>query len=212
MTQSPADPASHPKAFDPGKQHLGTVYAQALLGAAEAAGETDSILSEFQAFIDQVLNRIPKFEAALVSPRVPLESKERMVDGAFQNRMSGTLLNFLKVVARHGRLDCLRAINAAARRLYNQMRGRLEVTVRTAEPLDASGIEMVTSRLRAALGGEIELQTQVDPELIGGIVVRMGDKVFDGSVSNRLERMRKSAAASTAVKIREAISRFATTD
>lgn len=212
MTQAPADPApTHSAPFDPGQQHLGTVYAQALLGAAEGAGVTDTILDEFQSFIG-VLDRIPKFEAALVSPRVAPEAKGRMLDAAFQARMSRTLLNFLKVVSQHSRLNCLRAMHVATRRLYNELRGRVEVTVRTAERLDAAGIDMVTSRLRAALGAEIELHTQVDPDLIGGIVVRIGDKVFDGSVANRLERLRKSAAASTAVKIREAIARFATTD
>ena len=59
-----------------------------------------------------------------------LEEKLRVLDLAFASRMTPLLLNFLKVVARHGRLDCLRQIRAAAQRQYNELRGRVEVTVR----------------------------------------------------------------------------------
>lgn len=196
--------------YDPGRQQLGSVYAKALLGATEKAGQTDQALAEFDSLLDDVLSALPRFQASLESPRIPLPAKERMLDQAFGGKMNGLLLNFLKVVCRHGRMDCLRAIHAAAHDQYNQLRGRVAVEIRTAGELDDELRQQIGNRLGAALGREVVLRCRVEPGLIGGLVVRVGDTVYDASVVNRLARIKESTVARAASAIRDAAQRFAT--
>ena len=200
--------ARHATVLDTGLQHLGTVYAKALLGASEKSGNTDEVLAELDSLIREVFDRSPQLEAMLTSPRVPLESKEQLLDRAFRDKVTPQLLNFLKVIVSRGRFESLRAVNAAARRLYNQLRGRVEVRLTTAQPVDAAIRELIVTKLRASLGQEIELQTQVDPELIGGLVIRIGDTVYDGSLANQLQRLSEDLVSRATQTMRTSSDRF----
>lgn len=200
---------SHPTVFDAGHQHLGTVYAKALLGSTIKAGNTELVLSEIESLVGDVLRKLPDLNAMLVSPRVPLDVKTSMLDRAFGSRMTSTLLVFLKIVCRRGRFDCVPAIAYSFRRQVNELRGRVEVLVRSAEPLSADLLERTTSRLREALGREVELQLEVDPQMIGGLVIRVGDTVFDGSLANRLQRLREEMTARLTQQLRSTPDRFA---
>ena len=197
---------------DTGQQYLAAVYAKALLGATERAGNTEAVLEELEALLSEVFQRLPKLESALTSPRVGQEEKLRLLELAIGSRVSQSLLDFLKVLARRGRLDCLRAITRAARQQLNEIRGRVEVTLVTAEPLGEDSKRQAAERLQTALGQEIDLSTSVDPDLIGGAIVRVGDTIFDGSVINRLEQMRRTAHTNSAQKMRDELDRFATSN
>src|SRR5262245_14487792 len=122
----------HSTVLDTELQYIGTVYAKALIAATEKSGNTEAVLAELDALIADVLERLSKFEATLSSPRVPFESKEQMLNRAFANKMSPQLLNFLKVLARRGRFDALRAVRLATRKIFNELRGRVEVHLTTA--------------------------------------------------------------------------------
>lgn len=193
---------------DTGRQHLGSVYAKALLGVTQASGKTAQVLEEFDSLLSDVFAKLPQFEATLASPRVSHDDKVRMLDQAFGNRMSVDLLNFLKVVSRHGRLDCLRAINQAAHTLYDTLCGRITVQVRAAETLDDATVASVRARLEQLLKRQVILQTKVDPSLIAGLVIRVGDTVFDGSLATRLERMRSGAVEQTMQTLRQSVDRY----
>ena len=117
------------------KQLLGAVYAKALLAVTEKSGSSHEVLGELEALVGRVLPQSPDFEEALASPRILPEEKAALLDRTLAGRVSDTLLDFLKVVGRHGRLDCIRQIREAARGEYNRMRNRLSVTATTAEPL-----------------------------------------------------------------------------
>lgn len=204
------DTAENSIPFDSDQQYIGKVYAKALLGAAEKSGQTPALLSELDSLVSDVLAKLPKLAALLDSPRVPHEEKVKILDRAFAGQMSKELLNFLKVVSRHGRLDCLAAVNRAAKDLFNEMRGRVEVQVRTAEPVGPEQLEKITNQLKMALKRDVDVKTGVDPALLGGLVVRIGDTVYDGSVANRLARLRDETLDKTALQIRQALERFAT--
>ena len=194
--------------FDTGHAYLGAVYAKALLGVTEARGTTAAILAEFDALLADVLDKLPQFEATLASPRVKHEDKVQLLDRAFAGKMSAELLDFLKVVSRHGRLDCLRSMHRAAHSLHDKLRGRIEVQIRTASPLD----EETLARVRAKLGGmfqrEIQLQTKIDPEILGGMIIRVGDTVYDASLAAQLQEMRSTAVDQTMQTIRQSLERF----
>ena len=197
---------------DTGQQYLAAVYAKALLGATERAGNTETVLDELEALLSDVFQRLPTLENTLASPRVGQEEKLRLLELAFGSRVSQSLMDFLKVVAVRGRLDCLRAIARAARQQLNDLRGHVEVTLTTAEPLGEELLQQAMERLKTALGQQIDLSTTVNPDLIGGVVVRVGDTIFDGSVLNRLEQLRRAAHSQSAQQIRNELDRFATTN
>lgn len=203
MAKSSSGQSGHDSQY----QHLGDVYAKALLGVTEAAKNTEAVLDEFDSLVQDVLDRLPDFDGLLCSPRVSHAEKEALLDRAFGGRMSGPLLNFLKVVSRHGRLDCLRAMRRSFKRLIDELRGRVAVRVTTAHPLTAEEIALVGERLQARVGREVVLNSEVDPDVLGGIVVRIGDTVYDGSVRNQLERMRQDTMSQTLDKLRRDVDR-----
>jgi len=197
-----------PSVFESGQEHLGAVYAKALLGAAALAGRA-AVVDELDSFVDDVLDRLPSLEATLGSPRVPADAKLTLLDKGLSGRMSGTLLTFLKVVCRHGRFNCLRAVRQAARQQWNELEGRVDVQVRTPQPLNADTCQLVTRRLEALLGKRVNLSVREDESLIGGMVVRVGDMVYDASVANELRRVRESAVDLVIHAARESLERFA---
>jgi F-type H+-transporting ATPase subunit delta len=196
-------------AIDSGRQHLGSVYAKALLGAADKAGQAEQVLAELESLVTDVLDKLPQLDEAFASPRLGAEEQSALIDRAFGGRMSITLIHFLKVVARHGRLDCLRAILRAAKTLYNELRGRVEITVQTAYPLSNPVRERIASKLTQMLGQQVVLDTEIKEDLLGGLVVRIGDTVYDGSLANRLLQMQEVTLEHTTQSIRESLERFA---
>src|SRR5687767_2595441 len=182
-------PRSKNAAIDPSRMRVGTVYAKALLGAAEKARQTDDVLAQLTSLIDDVLDKLPDFDEALRTPRISHEAKVALLDRVFGRKMSPLLLNFLKVVSQHERLDCLRAIEQAARKLFNQLRHRVEVTVQTAAPISNQLQFTIASRLKGLMKRDVVLTSEVEPDLLGGLVVRVGDTVYDGSLAGKLKTM-----------------------
>lgn len=192
------------------KQRLGAVYAHALLGAAEKQQvEADSLVDELDSLVNDVLNRFPDFEAALASPRIAPAEKEQILDRVFGGRASDALLTFLKVVGQHGRLDCLRQIRTAARDELNRIRGRIAVTVTTAEAIDEGLKGQIVGKLEQATGAPVDLTCKVDPSIIGGLIVRVGDTVYDSCVRNQLAQLKRETLNKTYEQLRDSTDRFA---
>jgi len=171
-------------------EHIAAVYAKALLGATEQAKASDSVLAEFDALVAEVLDAFPQVEELLGSYFVPQEEKESLLDRLLGGRASALLLNFLKVLARHGRLDLLRPIYRETRSLYDELQGRVRVEFITATPVEAPLMEQVRASLRGLLGGDPVVEHRVEPDLIGGAIFRVGDTVYDGSLAKQLENLR----------------------
>jgi F-type H+-transporting ATPase subunit delta len=171
-------------------QQVGALYAKALLAATEAAGQTEGVLAEFDSLVADVLDRQPKFESVLASGVIPAEEVVGVVDKAFGGRASPLFLNFLRVLAGRGRLGSLRAAHKAAHELYNKLRGRVPVRVTTATELRETLAQEIAQQVRSRLGAEPVLERRVDPRLIAGVMLQIGDTVYDGSVVTQFERLR----------------------
>ena len=193
---------------DIGKQQIGKVYAKALLSATETS-DSAAVLTELGTLVGEVFEKTPGFQAALSSPQVTVPEKLKLIDSTLGGRVSKELLRFLKVVCEHGRLDCLASIYQAARTLLNERKGVVEVTMVTAAPVDASVVAEVKQSLQQKLGADVSVSPDVDPKLLGGILIRVGDKVYDGSVARKLELLRDQAVAKTVSQMRDAGSKFA---
>jgi F-type H+-transporting ATPase subunit delta len=186
------DSAKHArsKAVNVGAQRVAAVYAKALIGAAEKAGTTDAVVDELNS-ICAALAEFPALEAVLASALVTHEEKVHMLDRIFKAKVSPLLLDFLKVLSRHGRLDVTRAVGQEAQKLHDGLRGRVRVELRTATPLEDRLAHDIRASLSKMLDGEPVVDPEVDPALIGGIVLRVGDTVYDGSVARQLRQVRE---------------------
>ena len=197
----------HATVFDSDQQQLGKVYAQALLGFAQQSTAVDSLIEEFDAVVDTV-ESTPQLKLALESPRISGAEKERLVEKIFAGKVSRDLVNFLKIVGARDRFDCLAAIRAGAQRLHDEMAGRVQATLTTAHEVDDSVRLKLQAKLSTVLGKEVGLSAKVDEAIIGGMVVRVGDTVYDGSVVNQLDRVRAKAVKRTTDAIRQEIGTF----
>lgn len=197
----------HKTVFDTDKQQLGDVYAKALLRAGKKSGKIDQLMEELAA-VNQAVNRLPKFKAALESPRIASENKASMIDKAFSDKVSKDLVNFLKVVGNKGRFDCLAAILGSAKKMHDEMSGRIEATITTASTIDDSVQHQISTQLGKALGKAVNITASVDPNIIGGMVVRVGDTVYDGSVVSQLAQVRSQSVKRASDAIRSSIDRF----
>jgi F-type H+-transporting ATPase subunit delta len=165
-------------------------------------------LEELDALASGVLAEHPRLEAVLGSPLVSPEEKTGLLDRLFGPRISPLLLNFMKVVSRHGRLGFLRAISRQARRLDEESRGEVRVGLTTAAALSQSQLDQIARGLRGVLGGEPVLEPAVDPLLIGGAVLRIGDTVYDGSVARGFEGLRQQMIERSVHEIQSRRDRF----
>ncbi len=189
-------------------EQIADVYGQALLGAAESAGRTAEVLGEFDLLMGEVLDRFPRLEAILASALIAHEEKAALLDRVLGGRFSPLVLSFLKVVSRHGRLDCLRAIHRQSRLLYDRLRQRVHVRLTTATPLSDAAAGRLAEGLRGLVGGEPVVQRVTDPELIGGVVLRVGDTVYDGSIARQLHLLRQQMIDRSAHEIQSRRDRF----
>ncbi len=180
----------HETVMDVTEEQIARVYAQAFLGVVSKSANAVALVDELASVVNDVLNRFPKLEQALKSSLVAQEQKEQLLGRIFGGSASTEVLNFLKVLSRHGRLGLVRQISRLATKLHATQRGMTDVEIRVASPLDDALRGEIQTHLRKVLGTEPVLSVKVDPSLIAGIVVRVGDRVYDGSVHNQLERAR----------------------
>ncbi len=176
--------------FDIDTQQVGAVYAKAFIGAATSAGKLDELVAELESLIVDLLDKQPEFEKLLSSSFLSHEEKLGVLDRTLGSQSSVELLSSLKVISSHGRLDCLRAIQRAVAETHNLMQGRRSVTITTAKKINEQLKSELLARLKQEMKYEPQLSTQIDPSLLGGLVVQVGDTIVDGSVATRLKKLR----------------------
>jgi F-type H+-transporting ATPase subunit delta len=191
----------HPTALDSDAQQVGTLYGKAILGAA--GNEADEIVSQLNAIVADCLSRSPALEGVLSSPRVSQLEKENLIDRVFRGKIHPTLLNFLKVLCRRGRIGSLRAIQISANQMRDEQLGRVRVTVTSAFALSDDQRGAIAAKLGQSLGKQVVLDERVDESLLGGILIRVGDQVFDGSVMGKMAALRSAVAGGIQKAIRD---------
>jgi len=169
---------------------------------AEAAFEIaqrDDSMAEWLAAFDAAEARLgaPEVTRVLASPAVPAANREALLARLLDGSVTGAPHNLLALLVRRGRFELLPSVNAEFRRLYRRRAGIVEAVVTSAVPLDAAEVAALEQRLAATAGAQVELSQRVDASLIGGLQVRLGDRLIDGSVRGRLERLRTRLSAST---------------
>ena len=164
-------------------------HAQAVFQIALDRNELEQWLSDLEIIADRLKD--PQLIALLQNPKLHFNEKRRLLDTILAgiNPLAMNLAYFLVAKNRLGILDDL---VTEYRRLLDTYRGREQVEVITAIPLEGEEIERLKQRLAETIGKEVVLTTRVDPDIIGGMVTRVGDKLIDGSVHTKLQELRKS--------------------
>jgi F-type H+-transporting ATPase subunit delta len=163
-------------------------YAQALFELAQEKGLMDQVDQELNLVVTTIEANAP-LKAAMSDVLLQPEVKQNLIDKLFASQISELVKNFLFLVVRKRREGYFAAIYQAYLELANQIRGVVEVEVRTAVPLEEATAARLETNLVAKLGKKVTFKTQVSPELMGGLVVRVGDELLDGSVATRLKRL-----------------------
>jgi F-type H+-transporting ATPase subunit delta len=197
MSDSTPDPSPLPAAdaglagaghVDAASQEIAAIYAKALLASTEAAGKTAKIVEEVAQIVGWLAGE-PRFEQVLASELLGDDEKQGIIDRVFAPRYDVTLVDFLRVLSRRDRLGLLRPILREVDRQHSEIRGNVRIQVTTATALSEAAAQKFATALRPLVAGEPQLEITVDPELIGGAVVRIGDTVYDGSVARQLQRL-----------------------
>lgn len=167
-------------------------YAKALFEVAAQHGRIDEQEQELQQVVD-VIESNAGLQRVLASNRVGLDQKKAVLDELFKG-LSEHTRNFLRVVTDKQRTEHLPAMLEAYIELADRQRGVVQVEVRSAVPLDEGTMQDIAERLKGQGVPKARFSTRVEPELIGGLVLRIGDKLYDGSVRTRLQRLKQRLA------------------
>jgi F-type H+-transporting ATPase subunit delta len=170
---------------------------------AEAAfqiAERDDSMTAWLAAFEVAEERLSDGDAArlLGNPALASDDRVRLLDRILGDDVDGAPRNLLALLVRRGRFDTLPAVGREFRRMHNRREGIVEARVTSAAPLDSTERDALQERLAAMTGSRVEMQLDVDADLLGGIQVRLGDQLIDGSVRGRLERLR-ARFSSTAI-------------
>ncbi|HEY0515295.1 MAG TPA: ATP synthase F1 subunit delta [Thermoanaerobaculia bacterium] len=170
---------------DEREREIGRLYAAAILHVAEEKRQAEELLEELNGLVEY-LDRNPELERFLASPLIEEGPRAQAIEHAFRGQASDLLVDSLLVVNRKGRLSALRAIAVAYRKELRDLRGWMDVHVRTAVPLT----EPLRARLNEALATSTSrkptLIEKVDPSVIGGLVIEVEGRKIDASVASRL--------------------------
>ena len=159
-----------------GADRVAKVYAQAIVEAADREHCRREVLDELGGIVDGVLQKVPQARVFFASPKVTPEEKGAIIDRMAKGRVLPTTLHALQVVA-------------AARRLSDTLDGRRQAVFTTAVPLDAAEQERIVAEVSKSLGITLAPTFVVDPDVLGGLVVRVDDTVYDQSVATSLVRL-----------------------
>jgi F-type H+-transporting ATPase subunit delta len=164
-------------------------YAEALFSLGEDSGQP----AEYGELIDAIgaaIGTAPQFEDLLVSPRVPKTEKVRIIGEALQSAPKPFRL-FVQAVVRRGRGPLLPEIASEYAGLLDQKLGRVRAGVTLAREPDGTLRQAIERDLGRALGKQVIAKYTADPAILGGTIVRVGDRIYDGSVRRRMTRLRR---------------------
>lgn len=168
-------------------------YAETLLALAQRHGG-DKAMDEYGTAIDEVaelLRREPLVRDFLETPRVGVDAKKKALEASFKGRVPDLFVRFLVVVVEKRRQMLLEEIAEQYHHLVDEVRGRARAHIRLAREADQTLKKEIVTSLERRLGKPIVPTFEVDPTLIGGIVVRVGDEILDGSLGRRVTGLRR---------------------
>jgi len=173
-------------------EEIASVYARSLFEVAKEQGKLDDIREQLGQFAD-ALAETRELQTFFFSPYFSTPEKEggldRLVEGA-----DPIVLNFLRLLIENHRMPVLFRVRRSYDDLWEEENKLLPVEVTSAVELDEQTVRQIGDRIGEQTGRRVDLSSRVEPDILGGIVVRVGNTVLDASIRNRLERLRRQVA------------------
>ena len=173
-------------------EEIASVYARSLFEVAQEQKKLDKIRDELGEFAD-ALNESRELQVFLFSPYFSTREKSDGLDKAISGA-DETTVNFLKLLIEKHRTPVLFRVRAELDQLWEEENRMLPVTVTSAVELSKATIKQIGDRIAEQTDRKVDLSAEIDPDILGGIVVRVGNSVLDASIRNRLENFRKQVA------------------
>ena len=170
------------------------VYGLSLFEVAQEANQVKEILDELSQ-VCELMDQFPGFQNLLGSPVLSKEERVKLVEEDFHGQINPYLLNFFKLLAESGRMSHLKEIADEYRSLYYEQENIQEVTAITAVAMPKELQEKLAQKLEKSSGKKILLRNQVDPSVMGGVALKVGNRQMDGTVKARLEAVGRQIAA-----------------
>lgn len=169
-------------------------YAEAILAIAEEQGKGEEFEAELQSLQD-LFGQSREFRIFFESPKIPRKEKVEILDRTFADKVGPSVLNLLKILVERGRQQFFGEICEAYTEKLNELRGRTSVRITSAVALTESRRTELLEAIGKKIGRTLVSEEHVDEKLLGGMTIRIGDAVIDGSVRTRLNLMRETLAA-----------------
>lgn len=173
-------------------EEIAAVYARSLFEVAQEQNKLDAVRDQLGAFAD-ALNESRELQTFFFSPYFSTVEKADGLDRAVTDA-EPIVVNFLKLLIENHRTPAVFRVRREFDRLWQEENKLLPVQVTSAVELDQATVAQIGDRIAQQTGRRIELSASVEPEILGGIVVRVGNSILDASIRNRLEQLRKQVA------------------
>ena len=183
----------HGRAGEPRGPRILGGYAKALFEAAKDLGKLDTIRGQLGQFVD-ALHENREMQLFLFSPSFSSAEKIEALKSAVTDA-EPEFLNFLELLLEKGRIPVIFRIQRQFNAMWDKENKRLGVTVTSAVELDPEVTKRISDEIEEQTGNTVELTSRVDPDILGGLVVQVGNMILDTSIQNRLEKLRKSVAS-----------------
>ncbi len=172
-------------------------YAVSLFEVAKEEHIQDEILENIK-FLQGIFKENYDFFRLMNIPTVPKEEKISLIDNVFNGNINIYVLNFLKILAEKGRINYFFEIASFFKKLYNKENNIKEVVAVTAVPLNENLKSKLINKLQEITGKRIIMQNETDASILGGVILKMEDDQFDGSVKGRLDNLKSVLSGQTA--------------
>ncbi len=155
----------------------------------------EQAVSEDMKTYSEVFKAVPDLLDAFDSPGIPHEAKEKLLENLIElHPIHDITHNFLKVLLEHNRIRHYQQIYESYLDLVNEQNGIVSARVSTAMPLDSSEVKILEEKLSGVTGKTVFMDSQTDQNLLGGVVVQIGDTIFDGSIKTKLAELKRKLA------------------
>ena len=173
-------------------EEIATVYGRSLFDVAKEQGKLDEVREQLGELAD-VISENRELQTFFFSPYFSTEEKEQGLDKAVTGA-EAIFLNFIKLLIEKHRMPALFRIRRVYDGLWQEENKLLPVHITSAIELDKSTVKSLGDRIGEQTGRKVELSSEVEPDILGGIVVRVGNSIIDASVRSRLEKLRRQVA------------------
>jgi F-type H+-transporting ATPase subunit delta len=173
-------------------EEIAQVYARSLFEVAQEQDKLDEVRDQIGQFAD-ALGESRDLQTFFFSPYFSTEEKKKGLDTALEGA-DDTVENFLALLIENHRMPALFRVRRELDRMWREVNKLLPVQITSAVELDEAVTKQIGEEIGRQTGREIELTSSVDPDVLGGIVVRVGNSILDASIRTRLERLRKQVA------------------